>query len=128
MGAPLGNKNNSIWTLEKTIDFCQQVYEFVLTNDDCSSLTKALTSLGGYDELLCYLEKKHKNEFDFQPIKEAKDIVKARLIEKGLYNKVNPTMAIFILKNNHDMADKIEQKQDLNVNSVNLKDLVKFGD
>ena len=128
MGAPLGNQNNSIWTLEKTIDFCQQVYEFVLTNDDCSSLTKALTSLGGYDELLCYLENKHKDKFDFQSIKEAKDIVKARLIEKGLYNKVNPTMAIFILKNNHNMADKVESKVDTNINSVSLKNLVKFGD
>ena len=122
------NQNALKWTLEKTKDFCQQVYEYVLENDECSSLTKALTSLGGYDELLCYLENKHKDKFDFQPIKEAKDIVKARLIEKGLYNKVNPTMAIFILKNNHDMADKVEQKQDLNVSSINLKDLVKFGD
>ena len=109
------NQNALKWTLEKTKDFCQQVYEYVLENDECSSLTKALTSLGGYDELLCYLEKKHKNEFDFQPIKEAKDIVKARLIEKGLYNKVNSTMAIFILKNNHDMADKVETKNDTTI-------------
>ena len=122
------NQNALKWTLEKTKDFCQQVYEYVLENDECSSLTKALTSLGGYDELLCYLEKKHKNEFDFQPIKEAKDIVKARLIEKGLYNKVNSTMAIFILKNNHDMADKVESKVDTSINSVSLKDLVKFGE
>ncbi len=123
-----GNKVSEKWNLDKTIEFCEEVYSYVKNNEDCSSLTKALTELGGYDDLLCYLENKHKKEYDFKPIKESKDIVKARLIEKGLYNKVNSTMAIFILKNNHDMADKVEQKQDLNVNSVNLKDLVKFGD
>ena len=123
-----GNKISEKWTLEATELYCEEVYQYIKNNDDCSSLTKALTELGGYDDLLCYLENKHKKEYDFKPIKESKDIVKARLIEKGLYNKVNSTMAIFILKNNHDMADKIEQKQDLNVSSINLKDLVKFGD
>lgn len=123
-----GNKISEKWTLEATILFCEEVYSYVKNNDECSSLTKALTELGGYDDLLCYLENKHKNKYDFKPIKESKDIVKARLIEKGLYNKVNPTMAIFILKNNHDMADKVESKVDTNIQSVSLKDLVKFGE
>lgn len=117
-----GNKLSEKWTLDKVKDFCQEVLIYIKENEDCSSLTKALTELGGYDELLCYLENKYKSEYDFKPIKESKDIVKARLIEKGLYNKVNPTMAIFILKNNHDMADKVETKNDttIQVPTINI--------
>lgn len=122
MGFEKGNKLSEKWNLEKTIEFCKEVYSYVKNNEDCSSLTKALTELGGYDDLLCYLENKHKKEYDFKPIKESKDIVKARLIEKGLYNKVNSTMAIFILKNNHDMADKVETKNDttIQVPTINI--------
>ena len=123
-----GNTASLVWTLEKTIDYCELILQYVKDNDKCRSLTTALTANNGYDDLLCYLQNKYKNEYDFKPIKEAKDLCKGRLVEQGLDNKVNPTMAIFILKNNHDMADKIEQKQDLNVSSINLKDLVKFGD
>ena len=43
-------------------------------------------------------------------------------MKQGMYNKANATMAIFILKNNHDMADKVETKNDttIQVPTINI--------
>lgn len=123
-----GNTASVKWTLESAEAFCVKVLDYIKENEKCRSMAKACSELGSYETQINYLVERFKNESEFKSIKEAKEIIKGRLIEQGLDNKVNSTMAIFILKNNHDMADKVEQKQDLNVNSVNLKDLVKFGD
>lgn len=110
MAGHKGNTNAEKWTLDEAQKFINSVYEYVKDNRDCSSLTEALTELGQYDAVLIYLE----NKFDkivFQSVKKAKDIIKQRIIKKGLDNKYNPTMSIFILKNNHDMKDKQEIAQ-----------------
>lgn len=127
MAAPKENTNAVKWNEENAMEFCENVLDYVKSNEDCISLSDAFSSLGGYESQFVYLKERFPN-VNFVPIKESKEIIKARIMKQGMYNKANATMAIFILKNNHDMADKIEQKQDLNVNSVNLKDLVKFGD
>jgi hypothetical protein len=45
-------------------------------------------------------------------IKSIDDIFKTRLIMNGLICK-NPAMAIFVLKNHHDMTDKIVQESEI---------------
>ena len=47
-------------------------------------------------------------------IKKAKDICKNRLAAQALDGEANPTMAIFLMKNNHGMTDKV---QNTNVNA-----------
>lgn len=124
MAAPKGNKNREVWTLEEAESFCDQVLQFVIENEKCRSLATATSKLGQYESLLHYFDVKFNVEFG--SIKRAKEIVKGRLIEQGLDGDANPTMAIFILKNNHDMADKVEQKNDTTITGLNLKDLVSF--
>lgn len=125
MPAPKKNKNAEKWTIEESQKFIDSVYDYVNDNKDCSSLTEALTELGQYDDLLKYLDDKFK-DIVFRSIKKAKDIIKQRIITKGLTNKYNPTMSIFILKNNHDMKDKTETdvvvKQDLS--ELSTKELI----
>lgn len=124
MAAPIGNTNAEKWTLEQSEIFCNEVLLFVIENEKCRSLATATSKLGQYESLLNYFEVKFKIEFE--SIKRAKEIVKSRLIEQGLDGESNPTMAIFILKNNHDMADKTENKNETQITGLNLKDLVKF--
>lgn len=126
MAAPKENKNGEKWTLERAEDFAQQVLDYIIEHDDCCSMSKACTELGQYESVIQYLENRFNVEF--KPIKISLDILKSRLIQKGLYNKVNPTMAIFVLKNAHNMSDKVEQKTDLTTGgqSFSLKDMVKF--
>lgn len=55
-------------------------------------------------------ENKERQEF-CQSIKRIKNACKIYLMHNGLKNEVNPTMAIFLLKNNHDMKDRWEGDQ-----------------
>ena len=112
MAAPLKNTNAEKWTLTESQKFIDSVYTYVSEHKDCCSLTEALTELGQYEDLLNYLNKKF-DKIVFRSIKKGKDIIKQRILKKGLNNEYNPTMSIFILKNNHDMKDKQEIDQNI---------------
>lgn len=104
MAAPKGNKNNEKWTLEKSEQFLNDVYNYVLEHEDCCSISEACAELGWYETLFEYLIEKF-SSIEFEPIKKAKELVKKRIIKKGLKNEYNPTMSIFILKCNHEMKE-----------------------
>lgn len=120
-GAPKDNKNAEKWNTIESQKFIDSVFLYVKTNTDCCSIEEACCELGQYEKILNYLERKfnpenndnQENIIDFNPIKKAKGILKNRIIKQGLNNKYNPTMAIFVLKNNHDMDDKhiLDQNQ-----------------
>lgn len=120
-GAPKGNKNNEVWTLEIAEKFCDDVLQYVKTNKKCRSLSEACCELGEYEELLSYFHTKF--NIDFKSIKRAKEIVKTRLMNQGLDGDANPTMAIFILKNNHNMTDKIQTESNVTMSPTPI-----FGD
>lgn len=117
MSAPKGNKYNEVWDIETTEQFFNDVAKWVDDNPKCRSLSEAVVELGQYEELISYLLNKYPNK-DFKSIKRAKDIVKNRLVKQGLDGEANSTMAIFILKNNHNMTDK--QQTDLTTNGKEI--------
>lgn len=105
MPAPLGNSNNRKWNTENAQLLVDDILEYIKNRKDCFSIAEASSDLGYYETILDYF-KRTLRDVDFEPIKIAKEIVKARLIKQGLIGENNPTMSIFILKNNHDMQDK----------------------
>lgn len=117
MAAPKGNKNAEKWNIKESQRFFEQVLEYIQKNEECSSMSEACSALGWYEDIFCYIQNKHKS-IDFKPIKKGMEILKHRIIKKGLTNKYNPTMSIFILKNNHGMEDK--QVQDQNVKTLDI--------
>jgi hypothetical protein len=119
-GAPYGNKNAEKWTLEEAGKFFEDVYSYVKENKNCCSISEACSELGWYEKVFAYIQKKYEN-IDFNPIKKAGEVIKHRIIKKGLENEYNATMSIFILKNNHDMKD--EYKND-NKNTNETKIIV----
>ena len=123
MAAPKENTNAEKWTLEAE-KFCNSVLAYIEQNKKCRSLSEACTELGQYEDLINYLS----NKFDvvFRPIKRAKDIVKNRLVSQGLDGDANPTMAIFILKNNHNMTDKQQTDITTNGKDVSTTPIIKF--
>ncbi len=121
-GGQPNNKNAEKWTTKEIIEFIDRVYSYVNENKECSSLVEAITECGEYEQILRYFETKE-SPVDFAPIKKAKDIIKQRLIKNGLNGTNNPTMSIFILKNNHDMKDKSEVEQKTNLSINNYSDL-----
>lgn len=90
--AQISNKNGEKWTLERAEEFAQQVLDYIIEHDDCCSMSKACTELGQYESVIQYLENRF--NIEFKPIKISLDILKSRLIQKGLYSEVNPTTAI----------------------------------
>lgn len=107
MAAPLGNKYNEIWTLEKTNELFDKILNYIQVNKKCRSVSEAAVEVGEYEDLVLYLENKFPEQ-DFRAIKRSRDICKNRLANQGLDGEANPTMAIFILKNNHGFRDKVE--------------------
>jgi hypothetical protein len=131
MSAPIGNTNAEKWTLKESQIFIDSVYEYVLEHKDCCSIEEACCELEQYEKLLIYLE----NKFDkivFNAIKKSKAIIKQRILKQGLKNKYNPTMAIFVLKNNHDMKDKQEIDQTIiekpDLSNLTYEQLLKLRD
>ncbi len=101
------------WTVEKSLVFLDSVYSYLKKNKTCMTIVGACVALGHYEELFTYLGNKHDDENIFKSIRKSKDIVKARLIGKALFNETNSAMSIFVLKNNHGMHEKVQQETTL---------------
>lgn len=126
-GAPEGNTNAEKWDLVRTEMFFDDILKHVQSNPECRSLSEAVVEIGEYEELISYLLNKY-NDVVFKSIKKAKDIVKNRLVKQGLDGEANPTMAIFILKNNHNFTDKQQTDITTNGKDVNTSPVIKFVD
>ena len=127
MPAPIGNNNAEIWTKETTKVFFDKILEYVQKNKKCRSLSEAAVECGEYEDIIQYLQNKF-SSVDFRSIKIAKDIVKNRLANQGLDGEANPTMAIFLLKNNHGMTDKQQTDVTTNGKDLNTAPIIKFVD
>lgn len=110
MAAPIGNTNNKKWEAHNAQELINDVAEYVKNREDCFSLAYACSDLGYYETIL-YHFKDNIEGVDFEPIKNAKEIIKARLINNGVKGETNATMSIFVLKNNHGMKDRTEIEQ-----------------
>lgn len=126
-GAPEGNTNAEKWDLVTTEMFFDDILKHVQTNPKCRSLSEAAIEVGEYEELIPYLTNKYKSVV-FKSIKRAKDIVKNRLVQQGLDGDANSTMAIFILKNNHNMTDKQQTDFTTNGKDINTNPVIQFID
>lgn len=125
MDKRIGNKFNEVWTEETATLFCEDVLSYVKNNEKCRSLTKALVELDGYEELLSYFKTKFQKEF--KSISQAKQMIKARLIEQGLDGDANASMAKFVLSNNHGMSEKTESKNQTELSGeVKTKTTINF--
>lgn len=110
------------WTLEKSTEFAADILKYIKETEDCYTLGEACVECGHYEDVISYIKKFHKCEFE--DILLAKDIIKNRVIKLAMQNKVNTTMSIFNLVNNHDMINT-NTKSDITskgqaVNSVPL--------
>lgn len=115
-GVKPGTKNAEKWFPDEINKFLEAVYNYIDENVNCVTLTEATLECGQYEQILRYFETKDNPEINFAPIKKAKDILKNRIIKNAILNKYNPTMAIFVLKNDYGMKDK--QETDLTLNNT----------
>lgn len=112
------NTNACKWTLESAIELCDNILEEIKKDESICSISEAISNLGKYETILEYIRGKYENDdFVFASLKEAKEIIKSRILKKGLEGSYNATMSIFVLKNNHDMKDK---QENVNTNTTTV--------
>jgi len=126
-GAPDGNTNAEKWDLLTTEMLFDDVLKYIQKTPKCRSLSEAIVEVGEYEELISYLLNKYPNVV-FKSIKKAKDIVKNRLVQQGLDGDANATMAIFILKNNHNFTDKQQTDVTTNGKEISNNPIIQFID
>lgn len=112
-GAPIGNKNAEKWTEKKALKLGNDLIDWLNAKDEEGEdkgniFFKEFLVIENdlYQEIIDYLCEKYKLFFNL--IKRAKAIQETKLVKFGLADRLQTTMAIFVLKNHHDYKDRKE--------------------
>ncbi len=127
MGASKNNTNAQKWTKTKAKNIINKALQ-IARNGEVLSFSDIASELNIKTYKLMYVLNKFSEFADDK--KEIKELIKNTLIKKGLYNEVNTTMAIFVLKNDYDMnpVEKVEKSQTVRNVEVTEEDLRKFNE
>lgn len=120
-GAPQGNNNAEKWTIEVVVSKLSEM-EAEATGEDYYYLGDLLVKFNLYKEIWSYWKDKFKGEeLVFQPIKRIEQVFEAKLFKGALKGMLNPSAAIFGLKNNHEWKDKTETDLTTKGESMNVR-------
>jgi len=123
------NVNAEKWTESEALNIGNGLLDWLnIDNDDHIFFQEYLVDKHGlYEELISYLSGKYDSFLKL--IKRCKKKQESKIVRYALKNKVNVTMAIFLLKNHHAYKDKTEQdvKMDTNIKHDSLIDRIKLS-
>jgi hypothetical protein len=110
MGAPKNNKFGEKWSLERATKLFEDALEIANNNAELMFFTELAKFQKVYEDIYTYLpDERFPESKELRSLKkEIKSIFRDRILQAALLNKANPAIAIFIMKNNYDMADKKE--------------------
>lgn len=104
-GGQPGNKNALKWSDSDLIQIGEELLKW-MNQDQNIWFEKFLMSKGLYRDFVSDRAENCKSFAEL--IKKAKQMQEARIAEFALHNKINTTMSIFLLKNNHGYRDRQE--------------------
>lgn len=108
MGYNENNKFAEKWTRDEALEFVKEALTILEQNLDIFFAGEVAERQHTYRQAYWYLFDKFKDN-DFDIIKrEFENILESRCYVMGAKNKINPTMAIFGLKNHYGWKDKTE--------------------
>ena len=94
-----------IWTEEKILELGQELIDWLKEDDDNVWFEKFLYEVKDlYPQLIGEMRDKYPSFAEL--IKKAKKIQESKLVDGTLKHNLNPTMAIFVLKNHYQYTDK----------------------
>lgn len=118
MAAEIGNKYAEKWTKEAVMDTLKVMYESAKM-PGIYYIGSALAQVGLYNQWYSEMAEKFKEDEEVsEMIKRIDQAFESKLVGKTLQGDLNPTMAIFTLKNKHQWKDKQEIDQNTNMNIV----------
>lgn len=110
MPAAEGNKYAEKWTREATLEKLTEVMKCV-ESASCVYIGEALALCGVYGQWYSAMADKFKDDDEVsETIKRIDQAFEAKLVGKTLKGELNPTMAIFTLKNKHQWNDKSQKE------------------
>ncbi len=114
----------TIWTEEKALELGRELVEWMLADESRTYWQRFIViEKGLYKELINDLVKKWPS---FSPLlKRAKEIQELRLLETVGKGEIK---SLFVLKNHHGYADRVEVKSDNLNRSLDTKDLSAASD
>jgi hypothetical protein len=94
-----------IWTEEKILELGQELIDWLKEDDNNVWFEKFLYEVKDlYPQLIGEMRDKYPSFAEL--IKKAKKIQESKLVDGTLKHNLNPTMAIFVLKNHYQYTDK----------------------
>lgn len=116
MAAPKNNKNAEKWNFDTVMPILEKILNLALT-EQAVYIGDALVQCGLYNDIWRHWKEMFKdNEIVIRTIKKIETQFENYLFKSALQGNVNPTVAIFGLKNNHKWTDKTESDVNLNGN------------
>lgn len=108
MPAHKGNTTAEKWTVETVLPLLEKIESYA-KKPSCMYIGSALVKVDLYKDIWRHWKNKFSDNDDvLRTIKRIEQIFENKLFEKALTGKVNATVAIFGLKNNHKWRDKHE--------------------
>jgi len=114
------------WTEERALSFGNDLIAWLRIDENIFFEYYLIVENDYYPELITYLSDKFQSFFKL--IEKAKKIQEIKLAKNAVEKKTDANMSKFVLVNNHNWRDKseVENKSDITLTGINLKDLVKF--
>ena len=108
MAAEKGNKYAEKWNKENALQLLKDALNTLIKDKDIMYIGELAEKQSTYHHVYTYIvDKFGKENKVFSTIKKKIDnIIETRLFKEALKNNVNPTVAIFGLKNNYNWRDK----------------------
>ena len=111
MGGPVGNKHAEKYTEKMVEEIFQKSLEELQSNRNIIYLGELAEIMDLYSDWYKHQLYRLKDNKVLPTLKEKIDsLLATRLFTLAAWNRVNPTIAIFGLKNNHGWKDKQEQE------------------
>jgi len=108
MAAQKGNKTAEKWTKVTTLKLLSRILLDV-KKDKIFYLGIALAQIDLYPQIWEHWQTKFKDDTDvIVAIKRVESQIEANLLQQSATNKINATIAIFVLKNKYKWSDKQE--------------------
>lgn len=130
--ASMGLKNAEKWNEETMPVKLAEIKKLIQNDSTIYTLSAPLSRVGLYSEWWSHMTIKFKENHSIsQSIKEIEAMIEARIINDTMTGTARSSaLSIFLLKNKYGYVDKVEtdNTQNVNVNSINLKDLISFDD
>lgn len=94
------------WTEKALIEMGDRLIDWLNQSPKNIFFQEFLNEVGLYEDWVSDYREKYKSFSDL--IKKAKSIEKQKIIKYACIGKLNTAMSIFVLKNNFQMSDKVE--------------------